>query len=70
MLLVLSTKPGRLGPRTRRMLLGKDVDVFGVVGSILMDGCGERDRDRRAVPVGVEEVSILFDDTEDVLECE
>ena len=66
--------PGKpeCGPRTSRILLGKWGDMFGVEGRTFIEECG--DRVRVAVfpddAIGVETVSMLLDDKEEVLECE
>jgi hypothetical protein len=50
------------------MLLGNRELALGVAGSTLTDVCGERLILEDAV--GVDMVSILFDDIEEALECE
>ena len=62
--LLPNSRDGPLGPRTRRMLLGKRAEEPGVVGRTLIDEWGDLD----ILAVGVAMVSILFDETEDALE--
>ena len=50
---------------TYRILLGRRAEDAGVVGSTLTDPCGVLD----AFAVGVKEVSPLFDEMDDALEC-
>lgn len=57
-------------PLTSRMLLGKADMEVGVAGRILMEEWGERPRALAEEPVGVETVSMLLEDIEDVFEWE
>jgi hypothetical protein len=53
------------------MPLGKGDDAFGAVGRTLTDARGDREMWPVGAPVGVVVVSaMLFDETEEVFECE